>query len=53
MGQGFARLSVIVDKENNLGPDQSQSGPPEETMSPFKRVVEFDTHIGVGEDEHH
>jgi hypothetical protein len=53
MGQGLAWFAVVVDKENDLGPDQSQSGPSEETVSPLKGVVELVTQTGVGEDEHH
>jgi len=53
VGKGFARLATIVDEENNLGPDQSQSGPPEETVSPLEGIVELVAHGGVGEDEHH
>jgi hypothetical protein len=53
MGQGLAWLSVVVDKENDLGPDQCQSSPSEETVGPLKRVVEFDTYIRVSKNEHH
>ena len=53
MGQGFARLSVVVDEENDLGPNQSQSSPSEETVGPLKVVVELDTDIGIGKDYHH
>ena len=53
VGEGLAWLAVVVDEENNLGPDQSQSGPPEETVSPLKGIMELSTYAGVGEDEHH
>lgn len=53
MGKGPAWLSVVVGKQNNLGPDQRQSGPSEETVSPLKAVVELFTHTGVGEGDHH
>ena len=50
VGQGFTRLAIVVDEENNLSPDQSQSGPPKETVSPLKGVVELGTHSRIGED---
>jgi hypothetical protein len=50
--QEFAWLSVVVDKKNNLGPYQNQSGPPEETVGPLKGVMDQAAHIRVGEDEH-
>jgi len=53
VGEGLARLATVVDKENNLSPDQSQSGPPEETVSPFEGIVEPVAHVGVGKYEHH
>ena len=53
VGEGLARLASVVDKENDLGPDQSQSGPSEETVSPLEGIVELVAHVGVGEDEHH
>ena len=53
VGEGLAWLATIVDEENNLGPDQSQSGPSEETVSPFEGIVEPVAHIGVGKYEHH
>jgi len=53
VGEGLAWLATIVDKENNLGPDQSQSGPPEETVSPLEGIVESVAHVGVGKYEHH
>lgn len=37
--QGLAWLSVVIDEENNLGPNQSQSSPSEETVGPLKVVV--------------
>lgn len=52
-GQGLACLSVVVDKEHDLSPNQSQSCPPEETVSPLKGVVKLDTDARVGEDDHH
>ena len=53
VGEGLARFATVVDKENNLGPDQSQSGPSEETMSPFEGIVELVAHVGVCKYEHH
>ena len=50
VGEGLAWLAIVVGEENNLNPDQSQSGPPEETMSPIEGIVEFVAHGGVGED---
>jgi len=47
--EGLACLAVVIDEENNLDPDQSQSGASEETVS----IVELIAHSGVGEDEHH
>jgi len=52
-GEGFAWFATVVDKENNLGPDQSQRGPSEETVSPFEGIVELVAHVGVGKYEHH
>lgn len=51
--KGFAWLATVVDKENNLGPDQGQSGPSEKTVSPLEGIVELVAHGGVGKDEHH
>lgn len=53
MLQVFAWLSVVVDKENNLDPDQSQSGPSEEAVSPLEGVVVQAAHTRVGEGNHH
>ena len=53
VGEGLARLATVVDKEDDLGPDQSQSGPTEETVSPLEGIVELVAHARVGEDEHH
>ena len=53
VGEGFAWHAVVVDKENNLGTEQSQSGPSEETMSPLEGIVELVGHAWVDEDEHH
>ena len=53
VGEGLAWLATVVDKEDDLGPDQSQSGPTKETVSPLERIVELAAHSGVGEDEHH
>ena len=53
MGQGFTRLAVVVNKEDNLGPDQSQGGPSEETVGPLKTIVKLHTYVGVGKDNHH
>lgn len=52
-GKRLAWLSVVIDKKNNLGPDQCQSGPSEESVSPIKGVVELVTHSRVGKDYHH
>jgi len=51
--EGLAWLATVIDEENDLGPDQSQSGPSEETVGPLEGIVELVTHVGVGEDEHH
>ena len=53
VGEGFARLATVVDEENNLSPDQCQSGPSEETVSPFEGIVELVAHVGVSKHEHH
>lgn len=51
--EGHAGVATVVDEENNLGPDQSHSGPPKETVSPLEVIVEFTTHVGVGKYNHH
>ena len=43
-------LAVVVDKGNNPGTDQSQSGP---SLSPLEGIVELVAHAWVDEDEHH
>ena len=53
MGEGLAWFAIVVDEENNQGPDQSQSGPSEETMSPLEGIVDLIAHGGIGKHEHH
>ena len=53
MGEGLAWLTIVVDEENNQGPDQSQSGPSEETVSPLEGIVELGAQGGVGKRDHH
>ena len=53
VGKRLPWLAIVIDEENDLCPDQSQSGPSEETMSPFEGIVELVAHGGVSEDEHH
>jgi len=47
------RLLLNVDEENDLNPDQSQSGPSEETVSPLEGIVELIAHAGVGKYKNH
>lgn len=53
MGEGLAWFAIVVDEENNQSPDQSQSGPSEETMSPLEGIVDLIAHGGIGKHEHH
>ena len=53
VGKLLPGLTAIVDEEDDLGPDQSQSGPSKETMGPLEGIVELTTHGGVGEHKHH
>ena len=53
VGKLLPGLAPIVDEENNLSPDQSQSGPSEEPMGPLEGIVEFGAYGGVGEHNHH
>ena len=41
VGERLARFAAVVDEENNLSPDQCQGGPPEETVSPLKGIMEL------------
>ena len=53
VGELLSRLTVVVDEENDLNPDQSQRGPSEETVSQIEGIVEFGTHGRVGKHKHH
>lgn len=53
VGKLLPGLTAIVDEENDLSPDQSQSGPSEETVSTVEGVVELIAHGGVRKHEHH
>lgn len=51
--KGLAWLTIVVDKVHYQGPDQSQSCPSEETVSPLEGIVELIAQGRVGEHEHH
>ena len=53
VGKLLTRLTATVDKEDDLSPDRSQSGPSEETMSPLKGIVKLIAHARVSEHKHH
>jgi hypothetical protein len=52
-GELLSALTVIVNEENDLGPNQNQGGPSDETMRYFEVVVELNAHNRVGKREHH
>ena len=53
VGKLLTRLTAIFDKDDDLSPDQSQSGPLKETMSPRKGIVKLIAHARVSEHKHH